>query len=465
MLEDRAPLLPMAFWALSLSERAGRPDLVMMNQAGLGTILTAAGHERLARPHVRAAVAAAERPATRWPSSGPTSWPACTGWPWATGRPWSRAAAGPGGREPGPPAPHGRPGGPARGGRPLPERPLRGAAALATDAARRRSRPPRPDGRAVGAVLQAEARLRSDPGDPDLAAALEEGRRCPRPGSRRSTPSASRWPWPATTWPPGAGRRLAVVRAAAALAGPEPSFHPYTLEAHAGIPRSAWPCWRVRAPGVPTRPSCGPRPAWPAPAGALRPHHPHGPPRARLCQGAWQELEGRRRAALRSWARAVEAAERLAMPWELASGQLQLGRHLGPGERAPDGPGRGRPPGTGRGRLRGHGLPPRVPGRVALKRSRRRGRSVVAGVVVSVNVRNPQGGRVPAGTWCGQAIWKDPVAGGSRSRHKVEGDEQGNPEVHGGPDKAVYAYAGPRTTSGGAPSWAWSWARGPSGTT
>jgi hypothetical protein len=60
-------------------------------------------------------------------------------------------------------------------------------------------------------------------------------------------------------------------------------------------------------------------------------------PRARLCQGAWQALEGRRRAALRSWARAVEAAERLAMPWELAWGQLELGRHLGPGERTPGG--------------------------------------------------------------------------------------------------------------------------------
>jgi hypothetical protein len=60
-------------------------------------------------------------------------------------------------------------------------------------------------------------------------------------------------------------------------------------------------------------------------------------PRARLCQGAWQELEGHRRAALRSWARAVEAAEQLAMPWELAWGRLELGRHLGPGERAPNG--------------------------------------------------------------------------------------------------------------------------------
>jgi hypothetical protein len=64
---------------------------------------------------------------------------------------------------------------------------------------------------------------------------------------------------------------------------------------------------------------------------------PMARPRARLCLGAWQALEGRRRAALRSWARAVEAAQRLAMPWELAWGQLQLGRHLGPGERGPNG--------------------------------------------------------------------------------------------------------------------------------
>ena len=64
---------------------------------------------------------------------------------------------------------------------------------------------------------------------------------------------------------------------------------------------------------------------------------PMARPRARLCLGAWQALEGRQRPAVRSWARAVEAAERLAMPWELAWGQLQLGRNLGPGEHAPNG--------------------------------------------------------------------------------------------------------------------------------
>lgn len=65
----------------------------------------------------------------------------------------------------------------------------------------------------------------------------------------------------------------------------------------------------------------------------------------------------------------------------------------------------------------------------------------MAGVVVSVNVGTPRevGYR---GNPVRTAIWKDPVAGPvTVGGHKVEGDEQGNPEVHGGPDKAVYAYA------------------------
>jgi len=62
--------------------------------------------------------------------------------------------------------------------------------------------------------------------------------------------------------------------------------------------------------------------------------------------------------------------------------------------------------------------------------------------VESVNVGRPR--PVP---WRGQtvvtAIWKAPVAGRVPVRGvNVDGDEQGNPEVHGGVDKAVYAYAG-----------------------
>jgi MOSC domain-containing protein YiiM len=67
----------------------------------------------------------------------------------------------------------------------------------------------------------------------------------------------------------------------------------------------------------------------------------------------------------------------------------------------------------------------------------------MAGAVVeSVNVGRPRA--VP---WRGQtvvtAIWKAPVAGRVPVHGvNVDGDEQGNPEVHGGVDKALYAYAG-----------------------
>jgi MOSC domain-containing protein YiiM len=65
----------------------------------------------------------------------------------------------------------------------------------------------------------------------------------------------------------------------------------------------------------------------------------------------------------------------------------------------------------------------------------------VAGVVESVNVGTPR----EVG-WRGQrvrtAIWKHPVPGRVRVRGtNVDGDEQGNAEVHGGVDKALYAYA------------------------
>ena len=65
----------------------------------------------------------------------------------------------------------------------------------------------------------------------------------------------------------------------------------------------------------------------------------------------------------------------------------------------------------------------------------------MAGVVESVNVGTPR----EVG-WRGQvvrtAIWKDPVPGRVRVRGtNVDGDTQANPEVHGGVDKAVYAYA------------------------
>jgi hypothetical protein len=62
---------------------------------------------------------------------------------------------------------------------------------------------------------------------------------------------------------------------------------------------------------------------------------PMARPRSLLCSGGWHRLEGRRRQAARSSARAVQAAERLAMPWELARAHLELGRQLAGDERSP----------------------------------------------------------------------------------------------------------------------------------
>jgi MOSC domain-containing protein YiiM len=65
----------------------------------------------------------------------------------------------------------------------------------------------------------------------------------------------------------------------------------------------------------------------------------------------------------------------------------------------------------------------------------------VSGRVLSVNVGTPR-----EIEWLGRvettAIWKTPVEGRLLVRGvNVAGDDQANREFHGGPDKAVYAYA------------------------
>jgi hypothetical protein len=329
-----------AFWGLNLSERSGRPDLVMISRAGLGNVLTAAGHQRLARAHVRAVVDAAER------TSDPVALVytyilTCLHW-MAVGD-WAAADAGlPRALEAG---------NRARLHRMVDQavllaaicRYLTGrfeeAAAMGADAGAAARDRHDPMAELWGLLVQAEARLRVDPVDPALAAALAAGEALLR--ARVPTIDAVRFQVAAARHHLAAGRPDAAwrsVRAAAALAGPEPSFHPYTLEAHAGIPEVCLAL--LEGGGVPGVEVAELRAT--AAAGLRRLERyartfPMARPRARLCQGAWQELEGRRRAALRSWARAVEAAERLAMPWELAWGRRELGRHLGLGERAPNG--------------------------------------------------------------------------------------------------------------------------------
>jgi MOSC domain-containing protein YiiM len=61
--------------------------------------------------------------------------------------------------------------------------------------------------------------------------------------------------------------------------------------------------------------------------------------------------------------------------------------------------------------------------------------------LLSVNVGLPR--KVPRGKGTVEtAIWKDPVEGRVAARGtQLEGDRQADPSVHGGHDKAVYAYA------------------------
>jgi MOSC domain-containing protein YiiM len=61
--------------------------------------------------------------------------------------------------------------------------------------------------------------------------------------------------------------------------------------------------------------------------------------------------------------------------------------------------------------------------------------------VLSVNVGRPREFEL-RGKLVTSSIWKTPVAGKVRARGvNLEGDDQADREVHGGPDKAVYAYA------------------------
>lgn len=67
--------------------------------------------------------------------------------------------------------------------------------------------------------------------------------------------------------------------------------------------------------------------------------------------------------------------------------------------------------------------------------------AVAEGRVLSVNVGRPRTFQFN-GREARSAIWKSPVSGRVAARGvNLEGDEQADRKAHGGPDKAVYAYA------------------------
>jgi predicted ATPase len=344
MLEDQTPLIPLALWSLDLSERAGRADLTMMNQAGFGNMLTAGGFHRLARRHVRAAAAAAGRTtdpmAVTW-----TQVVASLHWlgvgDWAAldqGLPRALEV----GRE-------------ARLHRMVDQAILLGGvcrnltgrfdeAAAMGEEARVAGRDRRdPMVQLWGLLVLAESRLRTDPGDPALAGIMEEAG--PLLAGGVPTIDVVRFHVAAARFHLAGGRPADAwrsLRAAAALGGPEPSFHPYTIEAHAGIPEVGLVLLEQGEP-----PGADPAELRATAAAGLRRLRRYGRvfpmarPRGLLAAGCWHRLEGRPRQAARSWVRAVQAAERLAMPYELARAHLELGRQLAGDGRSPLGLDRG----------------------------------------------------------------------------------------------------------------------------
>ena len=187
-----------------------------------------------------------------------------------------------------------------------------------------------------GLLIQMESMLRIDPGNPALATWLEESRHL---ATRNvATIDAVRGQVAAARFHLAAGRdgdAWRATRAAADLAGGEPSFAQYTLEAHAGIPEVCLALLERRAAGIDPAELRAT-----AVAGLRRLRRyahffPMARPRALLCTGWWAWLEQRRGPAARAWARAAREADRLAMPYELAQAHAELGRHLVPGARSP----------------------------------------------------------------------------------------------------------------------------------
>ncbi|MFI7542044.1 ATP-binding protein [Actinoplanes sp. NPDC049599] len=333
VLQERTPLLPAALRALTDAERAGDLELTARARAGVGMVLGTAG----LRGHARRQLAAASAAAARTDDPLTICWVAIVGGlHWVGAGDWAAVeVAAARVREL---------------GRRIPMHrwadevllitavvhyltaryPQAAAAAAEGLAAGRERRDPVVQ--FWGLMVLIETGLRTDPADPALPGLLREAERL-RPfaagidGARlhaaqaRAHLAAGR---PEQAW--------LSVRAADELVGPRPSVEQYVLEAHAGIVEV---CLALRE-HEPDRD--GPRATAAAAVRRLRRYartFPMALPRALICAGLQDALDGRTGRALRAWTRAVRAAEQLAMPYELARAHDELGRRLAPGQRSP----------------------------------------------------------------------------------------------------------------------------------
>jgi predicted ATPase/DNA-binding SARP family transcriptional activator len=334
---ERAALLPVMLWGLNQAERSGRTDLAVIATAGWGMTLGTAGFHRTGHRLVRAAVDGAARcgdpVAVTWTQ-------VVGGLYWLGVGDWAALDAGVDKAV--------RASTDAKLHRSADQVLLIGAicryltgrfeaavamAAEATAPSRERRDPV---GHLWGLLIQAEARLRRDPGDAAVASLLDEAARLVPMGVARI--DAARYEVAAARRHLAAGRTAEAweaVRRADGLVGPDPSVTQYTLEAHAGVPDV---CLALLAQGAAP---VGPAELRATAASGLRRlrryarSYPMARPRALTCLGAQLWLEGRRGAARRAWARAAREAERRAMPWELARAHQELGGQLAPGERSP----------------------------------------------------------------------------------------------------------------------------------
>jgi predicted ATPase/class 3 adenylate cyclase len=337
LLGQQPPTIPVSLWGVNQAERAGRLDLIAMNQVNLGMLCGGAGLHRLADRHVRAAVAAAEQAGdpftiTRTQVVGSLHWLGVGDWSTlGAGLPKALDV-----------------GARAQLHRSVDQALLLGAicrymtgqfeeaiamAAEGMAAGRLRHDP---TVTLWGLLIMTESRLRTDPRDTAIAGWLKEAgqlltRGVPTIDMVRTHLATARFQL-ASQHPAHA---LRAMQTANELAGDEPSLTQHTMEGQTGVPEVCLALWERSEPAgtdlaeLHATVTKGLR--------GLRRYarsFPMARPRALTCQGWLQWLESRPRIALRAWAHAVQESSRLAMPWELARAHYELGRHLAGGERS-----------------------------------------------------------------------------------------------------------------------------------